>query len=137
MPAATTDRNTRRRGSDVRTLPVAANTMIPAGIIAAVNAAGHMVNAGEASAVRVVGYTQSRSDNTDGVAGTLMHPAWRGVAGPFHTGSGADQVGAADVGALCYVIDNQTVARVDGGTGRLAAGRVWAVEDGGVYVLFD
>ena len=38
MPAATTDRNTRRRGSDVRTLPVAANTVIPAGVIAAVNA---------------------------------------------------------------------------------------------------
>lgn len=130
MPAATTDRNTRRRGSDVRTLPVAANTVIPAGVIAAVNAAGHMVNAGDVSAVRVVGYTQSRS------AGTLMHPAWRGVAGPFHTGSGADQVGAADVGAPCYVVDNQTVARVDAGT-RLKAGTVWAVEDGGVYVLFD
>lgn len=137
MPAATHDRNTRRRGSDVRTLTVAADTVIPAGVIAAVNAAGHLVNAGTPGAVRVVGYTQSRADNAGGVAGALMHPAWRGVAGPFATGAGADQVGAADVGALCYVIDNQTVARVDGGTGRLDAGRVWAVEDGGVYVLFD
>lgn len=137
MPAAITDRNTRRRGSDVRTLPVAADTVIPAGVIAAVDAAGRLVNAGASGATRVVGYTQSRANNAGCVAGALMHPAWRGTAGPFASSAGADQIGPADVGAPCYAVDNQTVARTDGGTGRLKAGLVWSVEDGGVYVLFD
>ena len=44
-----------------------------------------------------------------------------------------DAVTDANVGALCYVVDDQTVMIT--ATGKSAAGRVLAVESDGVYVL--
>lgn len=134
MPATSVDRNTRRRGGDWRSVPVAANTAIPAGCIAALDAAGYLVNAGTAGATRVVGHTQSGVNNA-GVAGAAHQPVWKGVAGPFVNSSGGDLITMADVGATAYAVDNQTVAKL-GTDGRLAAGEIWEVADGGIWIKF-
>lgn len=48
--------------------------------------------------------------------------------------SGADAVTQADVGSTCYVVDDETVAKTDGGGTRSAAGVVIAVDQDGVWV---
>lgn len=47
--------------------------------------------------------------------------------------AGGDAVTDANVGGLCYIVDDQTVMAT--ATGKSAAGRVLAVESDGVYVL--
>jgi len=47
---------------------------------------------------------------------------------------GADAIGEADVGELCFMVDDRTLARTDGGGTRSPAGRVHEVERHRVWV---
>lgn len=48
--------------------------------------------------------------------------------------SDSDAVDAADIGSLCYVEDDTTVAATDGASSLSVAGRVWAVTTSWVLV---
>jgi len=56
----------------------------------------------------------------------------------FMNSSGNDEITAADIGKDCYVVDDETVAKTDGDTGggatRSVAGKVFDVEENGVWV---
>ncbi|MGH6692676.1 MAG: hypothetical protein ACREF4_18560, partial [Gammaproteobacteria bacterium] len=52
----------------------------------------------------------------------------------FANGGGGDAIALADTGKLCYVLDDQTVGKTDGGAGRPVAGRIVKVETGKIYV---
>jgi hypothetical protein len=43
----------------------------------------------------------------------------------------------ADIGKACFILDDQTVAKTDGGATRSRAGIVEGIEGSGVWVRFD
>ena len=46
----------------------------------------------------------------------------------------ADLITTADIGADCYVVDDQTVAKTNGGGQRSVAGKIFDVDAQGVWV---
>lgn len=56
--------------------------------------------------------------------------------GAFHFGNSStgDAIAQADVGNFCYVVDDQTVAKTSNSGARPRAGRIEAVDAGGVFV---
>ena len=54
----------------------------------------------------------------------------------FRQSSGGDLIALADVGSVCYVVDDQTVAKTHNGNTRSVAGTVRDVDAAGVWVEF-
>lgn len=136
MTATTLDRNTRgRRGRD-RAFGLAAGAVIPAGVIACLDASGNLVNGATSTTLKCVGAAKARYDNTGGAAGAVKGETENGVWGPFANSTSTDQIGLADVGNDCYIVDNQTVAKTNGGATRSVAGKVYDVDAEGVWVNF-
>ena len=131
--ATTRDRNTLQREGSRFTHPVAADAVILAGTIVCLSA-GNAVPGGQVAGLITVGIADAGADNTGGAAGALSVDA---MLGTFLLANAAtDTLTTADIGAECYVFDNETVARTDGGVSRPVAGRVRQVEAGGVWVTF-
>lgn len=136
MTAAITDRNTNTRASVLRVFPLAAATLIYAGVIACLNAAGQLVNGSTSTTLKCVGVTTRRADNSNGAAGALWAETSRGVFGPFANSAAGDQITLADVGSDAYIVDNQTVAKTSGSSTRSVAGQIHDVTVDGVYINF-
>ncbi len=136
MPATTLDRNTNSRSGKTRSLPVAAATVIPAGVMACVNASNLLVNGSTSPTLACVGVPQRRIDNSAGAAGAISGEVDRGVFGPFGNSAAGDQITLADIGNDCFIVDNQTVAKTSGSNTRSVAGKVHDVTSGGVYINF-
>lgn len=82
-----------------------------------------------------MGRAEEPVDNSTGSAGDVT-VKWRRV--PFLYGNaGSDAVTAADIGTVCYIVDDQTVAATDGTGSRSKAGIVEEVSSAGVWVRFD
>ncbi|MEQ1686801.1 MAG: hypothetical protein ABL916_24370 [Burkholderiaceae bacterium] len=136
MTAATQDRNTVEVAGLVRAFPMEAASNIYAGTLACVNAAGNMVRGSTSAALRCVGVARQRYDNATGTAGAVMAEAKAGVFGLFANSAAADQITNADCGADCYIVDDQTVAKTNGGGTRSVAGKVWTLDGNGVWIKF-
>lgn len=136
MTAATTDRNTNSRAGKLRAFPVAAATLIYAGVMVALNAAGLLVMGATSTTLKCVGIATRRADNSAGAASAISCETERGVFGPFANSSAGDLIALADVGSDCYMVDNQTVAKTSGSSTRSVAGQVHDVTADGVYVNF-
>ena len=136
MGAATTDRNTRHRAGLVRSFPIAASTKLLAGTMVALNSSGLLVNPSAATTLKSVGVVQATYDNSAGLAGAMRAEVYSGVWGPFDNSASADAIALADVGADCWLVDNQTVAKTDGTASRSVAGRISDVTAEGVWVSF-
>ncbi|MCR9218935.1 MAG: hypothetical protein NXI21_01795 [Alphaproteobacteria bacterium] len=132
MAALTTDRNTPRRDGETFHYPVAAATVCFAGGLAAL-AAGVAAPAATATGLVALGRFEARVDNSAGAAGDLKAEVRPGV---FRWGNsaGGDEIALSDVGALAYIVDDQTVAKTDGTGTRSAAGRIVDVDAQGVWV---
>lgn len=136
MAALTKDRDTRRRDGVRRTPGVAANAVIHAGGIVVRNSGGFAAPAGAALGLYALGIAQEPVNNTGGANGAKSIEV---DAGTFlvANSAGADEVTAADTGTTCYLVDDQTVAKTDGGGTRSPAGKVFDVVAGGVWVTFE
>lgn len=135
MAATTTDRNTRRRSGQRRAVPVAAATKIPAGVMAAINASGLLVNGATATTLKCIGVPQATIDNSAGADSAITGEADTGVHGPFVILAG-DPVTRANVGADVYMVDNQTIAATSGTGTRSVAGKLFDVDADGAWVNF-
>ncbi|MDR1656138.1 MAG: hypothetical protein LBT47_01095 [Deltaproteobacteria bacterium] len=93
-----------RAGNVLFSLPIAANTKLEAGTIAAVNAAGYLVPAVGAG-LKIPGRVEETVDNTGGTAGEAYALIRRSVVG-LAIGVGINQ---AAVGTMVYFADNHTV----------------------------
>lgn len=134
MTAATADRNTPLKDGEIITVPVAANTLIRAGVIVCANAQGDAVEGSTAEGLTYLGRSEASVDNTGGAAGAVVVPVRRGLM--FQWANAADDpVTQALLGKPCYVEDNQTVAATNGGNTRSPAGYVYGVDADGVWVL--
>ena len=53
---------------------------------------------------------------------------------PFANSASADALTRADINSVCYIVDDQTVAKTNGGGTRSSAGIVYDVDSRGVWV---
>jgi hypothetical protein len=66
-------------------------------------------------------------DNTSGSSGDIIARVAQGVF-KFANSASADQITQADVGQLCFLVDDQTVSKTDGAGARSPAGEVMGIE---------
>src|ERR1700722_3928909 len=151
MAALTNSRTTPEMadGGRMRVYPVEANTNVYLGGMVALNAAGNAVPASAtttvANALRVVGRAEyvkngipgQNAINNPGTAGAIAITARKGAFLYATDGS----VGAAQVGLVCFALDDNTVVATDRSGGEVqqyaAAGVVVAIDPSGqVWVDF-
>lgn len=135
MAALSADRATPNRGAGLRrSLPVAASTLVYAGALACVSTStGYATKGATATTLRAVGVAVEHADNSAGAAGDISVNVERGIW-LFLNSASADQITRADIGADCYIVDDQTVAKTSGSASRSVAGKVWDVDASGVWV---
>ena len=136
MTAATKNRNTPSRLALRRGALVAAAVHCFAGAIAVRNAGGYVAPASTATGLIALGVFQAEYDNTDGVNGAITAEYERGVF-RFDNSATTDEITSADIGKVCYLVDDQTVAKTSDTSTRSVAGLVDDVDDLGVWVLID
>lgn len=132
MAALSGDRNTpRREGADFRHA-VKGGVRIFAGSLVVLDG-GYAKPGAAGVGLIAAGRAEEQVDNTAGNDGDLEVAVRRGTF-RFANSAGADEVTAAEIGAACYVVDDQTVAKTDGTGTRSAAGTVRDVDAQGVWV---
>jgi hypothetical protein len=135
MAATTVDRATQRRDGVQFSFPVAASTKIPAGVMVAINASNLAVNGATSNALKCVGVSEALADNSAGGASAINVKVRRGLH-QFANSASGDLIALADVGSVCYMVDNQTVAKTSNSSARSVAGTVRDVDADGVWVEF-
>ena len=137
MTALAAERDTRRRNGDQMSYPVAAATKIFAGAIVCIStASGYATKGATATTLRAVGIADETADNSGGAAGDVQVKTRADGWFRFANSASTDQLALADVGANCYVVDDQTVAKTDGSSTRSLAGKVRDVDTDGVWIEF-
>jgi hypothetical protein len=72
---------------------------------------------------------------TDGQPLGRPRPPCAGWDGPpSNNSSDADAISTANIGADCYIVDDQTVALTNGTNTRSVAGKIFDVDSAGVWV---
>lgn len=133
MTALINDRNTPMQLGDVQEYPVLAATLIYAGSIACLDAAGWAVPGATATTLIAAGRTEARADNSAGSNGAIRVKVRPGVF-RFDNSSAADEITSAEIGDACFIVDDQTVAKTDGAASRSQAGTIVQVDALGVWV---
>lgn len=128
------ERNTFKRDGLLIGLLVAAATLIEAGKIVAVNAAGYLVEASDAAGIIVVGIADQTIDNSAGANGDLTAVVKRGEL-YLLANSATNPVTQADVGSNVYIEDDETVAVAAGPVNDIVCGKCLAVGADGVWTL--
>lgn len=136
MTAATQDRNTPQRGACRRSGGMAAATLAYAGTIAVLNASGFVEPGSTATGLITLGKFRNQYDNSAGADGDIDAEFDRGIF-RFENSTASDEITITDIGAICYIVDDQTVAKTDGTGTRSAAGRIDDVDASGVWVKLD
>lgn len=136
MVALTSERNTKTRLGDLRHDALAAAVKVFTGSIVMRNAAGYLTKGATATGCFGLGRAEETVDNGAGAAGDASL-TYR--TGQFcFANAGSDPITQADVGKLCYIVDDQTVAKTNGTGTRSPAGIVEGIEGAGaVWVRFD
>jgi hypothetical protein len=129
MTALTKDRNTAYRDGSAVAHDVAASTMIYAGSLVCVNAAGYAVPGSVSTTLKAVGRAEENVDNTGGANGDLAISVRKGA---FNFANAGD-VTLAHLETNVYIDDDQTVTSV--ATGKSVAGKCISVDADGVWVL--
>ncbi|WP_425230209.1 hypothetical protein [Sphingomonas sp.] len=136
MAALTAARSTPlRETQQVESHPVKAATRIFPGALVCLDATGFAVPGGVATTLRPVGRAEAIADNTAGASGDIQVRVRRGVF-RFANSAAGDLIARADVLGTAFIVDDQTVAKTNGGGTRSAAGTIRDVDAQGVWVLF-
>lgn len=133
MTALAADRDTSRKYGENFEFGVKAATVIYAGSLVALDANGLAVPGATATTLKAVGRAEARADNSGGADNAISADVRRGVFS-FGNSAAADEIALSDVGATCYIVDDQTVAKTDGSSSRSAAGIIRDVDALGVWV---
>lgn len=131
MTAATEGRNTKRRDADrIVGLVNSAATIYAGTLVSRLTANGNLVRAGTANSGAAVGVAE---ETVTGDGTTTL--TYRRGCFQFHNSGSGDAIAVKDIGATCYIADDQTVALTDDDAARKAAGKIIDVDAGGVWVL--
>lgn len=136
MVAATTPRNTPLVTTSTVARDVAGGAKILAGTLVCLNALGLAVMASTALNLIADGRAEDTVDNSAGVAGAEKITVRKGTILLANSGS-TDLIGRPEIGKTVYIVDNQTVAKTDGGGTRSPAGKVFDVTPAGVFVTIS
>ncbi len=132
-----TDRDTQERlNNKAHVGPAAANKLIYAGALVALDASGNITPGTTATTLKGAGRAEERVDNSTGSAGDKNVPFKKGVFN-FANSTAGDAITRADIGNDCYIVDDQTVAKTNGTNTRSVAGKIVDVDARGVWVKFD
>lgn len=134
MAALTAERDTPYRENVQFEFPVAATSKLWAGGIGMLNGSGFAVKGATATGQKCVGVCTETVDNP-GANGDKRVKVRRGLF-RFANSSAGDLITLADVGADCYIVDDQTVAKTNGSSTRSVAGKIRDVDSVGVWVEF-
>lgn len=135
MVAATENRNTPQLSPpDMRTGLLGAAQAIFQGTILMRNAAGHIIKG--ATAVGSFGVGRAEAAATSVGAGVDRITFREGVF-RFANSAAGDLIATANIGAVCYIVDDQTVALTNGTNTRSPAGIIHDVDALGVWVKMD
>lgn len=135
MTALAAARNTKRMLSahdQTLAFKVKASTKIYKGSIVVANA-GYAAPATTATGLICLGRAKDTYDNSSGSAGAISAEVETGIF--KFANAGGDAITQADVGADCFLDDDQTVSKTDSTASQSRAGKVVSVESDGVYVL--
>ena len=132
MAALSAARNTPERAGEVLGFPVDAGAKIFAGALVVLDG-GYAVPGKTDTGLVAIGRCEEAVDNTGGGAGALSVLVKGGVF-KFGNSAAGDLIAQTDVGAVCYIVDDQTVAKTHATNTRSAAGKIVAVEADGVWV---
>lgn len=116
-----------------RSFGVSAGDIIYRGALVALDATGYLVPGATATTLTAVGMSLDNVDNSGGADGDLNCTVSTAPA-KFENSAGADEIMINDIGAICYIVDDETVALTDGAATRSEAGLVHQVESDGVWV---
>lgn len=125
------DRKTPMRDGESLVLGVAASTLVEAGHMGAVNAAGYVVPAANTAGLKVLGRIEQRVDNTGGSNGDLSVEIRRRKAFKFKNSSGSP-VTVANIGGNVMVENSYTVAAA--ASNSITAGKCLGVDPDGVWI---
>lgn len=130
MAALAAARNTQERSGNVSGVPIKANTTCYQGGIAVLDA-GYAAPGYVATTLIAIGRFEETAAAV--VAGDATARVKRGTF-KFANSAAGDLIAQADVGADCYIVDDQTVAKTNGTNTRSRAGKIEAVDADGVWV---
>ena len=134
MPPLTENRSTRQKAPGDRVGLLGANQQIFSGAILMRNASGHLIEGATATGSFGVGRAEYPGAST--TAGVTQQQFREGVF-HFANSTAGDLIVTADIGAVCYIVDDQTVAKTSGTNTRSPAGVVEDLDATGVWVRFD
>lgn len=96
--------------------------------------AGYLAPGRTATGLITAGISEVTVTN-GGASGADVKARVRVGAFPFANSAAGDLIGITEVGKDVYIVDDQTVAKTDGGGTRSRAGKVIKVDSQGVWVL--
>lgn len=127
MTALTAPRNTARIGDtnhpSLFKAPIAASTKLYQGGIVCLNASGLAVPGIVSTTLKAMGVALKTYDNSTGGAAAFNVEARAGLHW-FNSGTAGDAIAQANVGALCYIMDDNTVGLTTGAATRSIAGTI-------------
>jgi hypothetical protein len=133
MAALSAERNTKSKPGELMQFYVAAGVKIYKGALVVLD--GGCAKPGmTGTGLKAVGMARETVDNTYGQAADKTVVVQPGIF-QWDNSSGDDEISASEVGEVCYVVDDHTVAKTDGDSTRSPAGVVVAVDQDGVWVL--
>jgi hypothetical protein len=140
MAALTAERNTPRLGDEgavtaILKLPMKASTKIYKGSLVVIDA-GYAAPGRTATGLIAVGRAERTVDNSSGAAGALFIEVRRGCHG-FANSAAGDLIAQANVGAIVYIVDDQTVALTSATNTRSVAGQVLSIGEGDSLVYVE
>ena len=134
MVALTENRSTQQMANGDRTGLLGATQAIFAGALLMRNVSGHLIKGATATGSFGVGRAEVAGTST--TAGVTVQPYREGIF-RFANSSAGDLIVTADIGTVCYIVDDQTVAKTSATATRSPAGSVVDVDALGVWVRFD
>lgn len=127
-------RSTPVKAGELYSLGVAASQKIYQGAIVCRDAAGFAVKGATATTLKALGRAEALADNTSGSNDAITVP-YRSGCFKYANSAAGDLIGRADIGNDCFIADDQTVAKTNGGATRSVAGKIDSIDaDGGVWV---
>lgn len=126
-------RNTAERSGDGLSLKAAASKVYYAGSLVARDANGRATPGAAATTLRGAGRCEAFVDNGSGADDAQDVPIRKGIF-RWANSTSTDAIATADIGADCYIVDDQTVAKTNGSSTRSVAGKIYDVDAIGVWV---
>ncbi len=133
MTALANGRNTPSRDGNRYGVPVAAGKIIYPGALVAVDSSGYATPGATATGLMGIGRSEALADNSAGSAGDIVADIRPGIH-RWENSASTDEITLSSLGHVCFMVDDQTVAKTNGGGTRSPAGLVIDVDSLGVWV---